>query len=137
MSRIVEQIYAVTADVIKLFFMAWFVVMMLLYAALNIIAVRSVSVAEAKGAFLYTDVRHYLNVFHIDESKVTLESEPYWGQRAEFLGAPISLTIRYDLDIPAISKSIPMDITVKRLGINQSYSGFSEYGSYDLEEAAP
>lgn len=132
-----EQIYDVIADVLKLFFMAWFVVMILLYASLNIIAARAVSVAEGKGVFLHTDIRHYLNAFNIAESKVSIASEPYWGQRADFLGAPMWLSITYDLDIPVIKGSVPMAITVKKLGINQSYTDFYEYGSYDLEGSGP
>lgn len=125
------------ADVLKLFFMAWFVVMILLYASLNIIAVRSVSVAEAKGKFLQADVRHYLNVFHIPDSKVSITSEPTWGQSADYLGEPMGLNITYDLDIPIIGGAVPMDITVRKLGINQAYTDFAQYGSYDLEGTGP
>lgn len=137
MGRVLEQIYDVIADVLKLFSLAWFVIMILLYASLDIVAARSVSVAEAKGRFLHDDVRHYLNVFNIDESKVTVASEPSFGQDADFLGAPMWITITYDLDIPVIKGAVPMDITVKKLGINQSYRDFSDYGSYDREEAGP
>lgn len=121
----------------KLFFMAWFVVMLLLYASLNIVAYRSVSVAETKGVFLQDDVRHYLNIFHIDEAKVTVEPEPSWGQSAEYLGAPLRLRMTYDLEIPVLRGSVPMDISVKKLGISQAYPGFSGYGSYELEGAGP
>lgn len=137
MSRVFEQLYDVIADVMKLFFMAWFVVMIILYASLNIAAYRSVSVAEAKGVFLHADVRHYLNAFNIDESKVSIESQPYWGQAADFLGAPIWIRITYDLDIPVIHGTVPITVTVKKMGINQFYPGFSGYGSYDLEGSAP
>lgn len=137
MSRVFEQIYDVIADMLKLFFMAWFVVMLLLYASLNIIAARSISVAESKGYFLQEDVRRYTTAFNMDESKLTIESTPPWHQRASFLGEPIWIEITYDLDIPVIRGTIPMDIKVKKLGINQSYSGFSDYGSYDLEDSGP
>ncbi len=137
MNRIFEQIYDVIADVLKLFVMAWFVIMILLYASLNIVAARAVSVAESKGVFLQADVRHYLDAFNIAESKVVINSWPVWGQSAKFLGEPIWIEIVYDLDIPMIHGTVPMEVAVKKLGINQFYPGESAYGSYDREGAGP
>lgn len=107
-----------------LFLIVIVVLVVLNYTSLSIALDKTIQKAEKDGYLDYDTYRHYIELFKINTSHLTVdEVSPSFGMPVNKLGDPLKIKVSNIYELHVFGRTLNLKYSVRKDGINTGYYG--------------